>query len=152
MSIIEIQGDLLAAPVDVICHGCNCFHTMNSGVARAIREKYPEAYNVDRAHTKKGDTAKLGTFTKTAFSSVTIYNLYAQWDYGRLQNKVYVEYDKLEKALEAMKQDLIVNNRYETSKIGMPRIGCGLAGGNWSVVKQIIKRVFQDKDIYIYSL
>ena len=33
----------------------------------------------------------------------------------------------------------------------MPRIGCGLAGGNWNEVEQIIKDV-ASVDVYVYDL
>jgi hypothetical protein len=33
----------------------------------------------------------------------------------------------------------------------MPRIGCGLAGGEWSKVEEIINRVMPDVDVYVYD-
>ena len=134
----------------VICHGCNCFHTMGSGIALAIKRKYPEAYMADMKQTTLGDPNKLGTFSKADCGDKLIYNLYQQFRYGR--DKMHLQYDALEQALIAMKSDLQVNDRYKISKIGMPRIGCSLAGGDWNVVKQIIERVFSEKDVYVYSL
>ena len=32
------------------------------------------------------------------------------------------------------------------------RIGCGLAGGNWQIVKQMIENIFSDYPISIYKL
>ncbi|MAG26391.1 hypothetical protein CMI47_12645 [Candidatus Pacearchaeota archaeon] len=97
-----------------------------------------------------GDRNKLGTFTKATQNNKTIYNLYTQYKYGR--TKVYVEYDKLEQALEAMKNDLIIQDLYEYVKIGLPRIGCGLARGDWNIVKPIIEKVFNDKEVFVYVL
>lgn len=34
----------------------------------------------------------------------------------------------------------------------MPRIGCGLAGGDWSIVEKILNNVFDDRTIYVYDL
>ena len=150
MPIIEIKGDLLASDCDTIAHGCNCFNNMGAGIAYQIKVKYPSAWKADFFTTKIGDRNKLGTFTKAQCKDKLIYNLYAQYKYGH--SEVYLEYDKLEQALEAMKQDLIADNKYETTKIGFPKLGCGLARGDWNVVKKIIEKIFQDKDIFIYSL
>jgi len=57
-----IDCNLLDAPADIIGHCCNCFCTMGSGVAAAIKAKYPEAYDAD-CKTKKGDRTKLGTLS-----------------------------------------------------------------------------------------
>ena len=61
-----IRGDLvqlaLAGKFDVIVHGCNCMCTMGAGIAKQIKQKFPEAYRVD-CQTKKGDRSKLGTIS-----------------------------------------------------------------------------------------
>ena len=38
-----IDGDLLKSGADIICHQVNCSNAMNSGVAKQIREKAPDA-------------------------------------------------------------------------------------------------------------
>jgi len=67
----------------VIIHQANCFHTMGSGVARLIREKYPEAYQAD-CSTRKGDSNKLGTysFAKVAENKIIV-NFYSQYKFTR---------------------------------------------------------------------
>ena len=61
-----VNGDLLESfsknEIDVLFHGCNCFHNMRSGIARLIKEKYNEAYNADLL-TIKGDKSKLGSYS-----------------------------------------------------------------------------------------
>jgi O-acetyl-ADP-ribose deacetylase (regulator of RNase III) len=43
MSYSERQGDLFAATdLDGIAHGVNCHGQMGAGIAKIIREKYPE--------------------------------------------------------------------------------------------------------------
>ncbi len=46
-----IQGDLIKLAqdkeFDVIIHGCNCQCEMSAGIARAIRNTFPEAYEAD---------------------------------------------------------------------------------------------------------
>ena len=61
-----IKGDLLhlalAKKLDVIIHGCNCFCTMGAGIARSIKECFPEAYEAD-CKTKRGKLSKLGSLS-----------------------------------------------------------------------------------------
>ena len=40
----EIKGNLLDTNCQYICHQVNCQGKMNSGVAKAIRDKWPEVY------------------------------------------------------------------------------------------------------------
>ena len=34
----------------------------------------------------------------------------------------------------------------------MPRIGCGLGGGKWNVIKTIIKEELMGLNVYVYDL
>lgn len=150
----EINGDLIEMSLngdfDVIAQGCNCFNTQNSGIAKLIRDIWSEVYEVD-CLTKKGDYNKLGTIsichTKTYFDKpITILNCYTQFDYGRNKDKIYVNYDAI-----AMCMDKI-NHNFKGLKIGLPLIGCGLANGDWNIVKDIIKTRLKDMDVTIVYL
>ena len=45
MAKIEIKiGDITNSKANYICHQVNCQGAMNSGVAKAIREKWPRVY------------------------------------------------------------------------------------------------------------
>jgi len=63
--MIVLKGDLiqiaLAGRFDVIIHGCNCFCTMGAGIAKLIRDNFPEAYQAD-LETVVGNKEKLGTY------------------------------------------------------------------------------------------
>ncbi len=67
----RIEGDLIRLAnlghFDVIIHGCNCFCTMGAGIAKAIREQYPAAYEADLA-TEKGNRGKLGSYSSAVVS------------------------------------------------------------------------------------
>lgn len=57
---------------------------MGAGIAKLIRTKFPEAYDVD-LQTKKGDRSKLGTIsTATVIRNnheITIINAYTQFNW-----------------------------------------------------------------------
>ncbi len=134
-----IKGDIvklvLDGHFDVIVHGCNCFHTMNSGVAKAIRKEFPEVYETDVQLTKRGDRSKLGNINMTPIvrGSVSFYvvNAYTQYDYG-YDGKQRVVYEAIRTAFGH------VAAVFKGKRIGYPRLGAGLAGGDWEVVSAII--------------
>ena len=133
-----IKGDIvklaLDGQFDVIVHGCNCFHAMNSGVAKAIRAEFPEVYETDVQLTKKGDRGKLGTINATPIvrGDVSFYvvNAYTQYDYG-YDGSQRVNYEALRKAFFCVAA-------FKGKRIAYPKIGCGLAGGSWEIVSSII--------------
>ena len=55
-------------------------------------------------------------------------------------------YDNLRKTLIDMR-DMMVER--QQSKLAMPKIGCGLDGLDWNIVRAIIKEVFENTDIEI---
>lgn len=145
-----IYGDLIQAAIDgdieVVVHGCNCFNTMGKGFAKAIATTVPEAALADKK-TVKGDRDKLGSYT-TAQSkdhNFMVVNAYTQFGYGTGQK--HLDEDALKTALMKVKEN------FEGKKIGMPKIGCDNAGGDWEEVKKIIASIFtQEDDVGLYLL
>jgi len=124
----KIKGDLLAmgeaGEFDVIVHGCNCFNTMGAGIARQIREKYPQAYQAD-LETVAGDYNKLGNFTKSATDKFVIINAYTQYNFNKNDSKD----DLFEYISFAMILQKLANTAGDC-RFGFPYIGMGLAGGD----------------------
>ena len=119
------KGNLLdlaeAGAFDIVVQGCNCFNTMGGGIAREIRERYPEVAAVD-AETLKGDYNKLGNWTTAFTGKFLIVNAYTQ--YNMSQGTDVFEYTAFQLILEKL------CHAYGTKRIGLPYIGQGLAGGN----------------------
>lgn len=111
-----------------ILHQANCFNTMNSGVAKAIREEFPTAYVAD-CQTTRADVSKLGGFTYAVIESLAgvVVNLYGQYNYGR-DGRKYTQVDYLEKAMERARNSLL---KGKNLSVCIPRIGCGLGGADW---------------------
>lgn len=128
------KGDLISLAEDgqftIIMHGCNCHNTMGSGIARSIRDRYPQAYEMDCA-TVAGDRDKLGTITvcladNKVNSKFVIVNAYTQYDFNRAgETRDVFEYNAFQKILDGFAQDAGPNMH-----IGLPYIGMGLAGGD----------------------
>jgi O-acetyl-ADP-ribose deacetylase (regulator of RNase III) len=132
-----VRGDLIAlakqGEFDVIVHGCNCFCTMGAGIAKLIRQEFPEAYEADLA-TEKGNRAKLGTYStaqvKLQDTMLQIINGYTQYNWRGAGVKA--DYDAITRLCAALKKD------FAGKRIGYPLIGAGLAGGDWRLIAAII--------------
>ena len=44
-----------------------------------------------------------------------------------------------------------LNNGANTVSIHMPRIGCGLAGGDWSIMEKVIEEAVGDVEVVVYD-
>lgn len=143
----HVKGNLLdlaeAGKFDVVVQGCNCFNTMGGGIAREIRERYPEVAKVD-AKTKKGDYTKLGNWTehmaiarhREKQSYYTIINAYTQ--YNMSTGEDVFEYT----AFQLILQKLV--HVYGQFRIGLPYIGMGLAGGDKDIIIPMIEQFAED--------
>tara|TARA_Y100001973_G_C5165726_1_gene316036 strand:- start:1072 stop:1503 length:432 start_codon:yes stop_codon:yes gene_type:complete len=126
---------------------------MGAGIAKQIKANFPEAFIADRdslkinAHLTGKRHNNLGTYSVGVHSNpdtgraLHIINAYTQFQYGT--NKRQLNYEALYKVFEKIKEKLGNQNH----KFGIPRIGCGLAGGNWKIVKSIITETMKNEDI-----
>lgn len=146
------KGDLIKAfqsgEVTAIGHQSNCFNTMGSGVALAVKNAFPEAYAAD-CTTIKGDKSKLGSMSCCMTPKGPIFNLYGQYRYGK-DGDLYTDYEALSSAMERMAFVLLMAAHNEP--VGFPKIGCGTAGGNWEIVSALIDIHFSDFEVIIYEL
>jgi O-acetyl-ADP-ribose deacetylase (regulator of RNase III) len=143
-----IEGDLIelakAGHFDVIAHGCNCMGAMGAGLAKAIRASFPESYEADR-QTAKGDRAKLGTCSVAICTAdghvLHVANAYTQFDYRG--PGPHVDYGAVRQCMAW------IGKKYKGSRIGLPLIGAGLAGGDWPTIEKIIGEELRGEDVTI---
>jgi len=150
-----IKGSILDAPQKYIAHGVNCQNVMGSGVARVLFKEYPQVkvnYHRDCSYRESKNCTKqkyLGHWHVGYAESPNgkmIFNLFTQEYYG-YDNKKYVSYDALYDVFRSLKKQNWIN------EIAIPKIGCGLAGGNWDIVSRIIDDATgDDLDVYVYYL
>lgn len=162
MAITYRVGNLITAAqageVNVIAHGCNCFNTMKSGIAPKVAEAFPEAWRADQA-TRRGDKDKLGKLTEAFVNDkLLVFNLYSQYTFtGRKEGKMDLDYWALRSALDMMAASLhakcrILGMSTKDLRIGLPKIGAGLAGGDWAIIYRMIENRLRDFDVIIYVL
>ena len=140
-----VEGNLLDMAVngdfDVIIHGCNCFCNFGAGIALQILNRFPEAFEADK-QTEFGDVNKLGTYTFARIvrkgKQFHLINAYTQ--YGCGVDKVQCRYDAMDEVFGK------IAFTYNEMRIGYPKIGAGLAGGDWEVISKIIDRQLEGQD------
>lgn len=144
MKIEYVKGDVLKTHCEFILHGCNAQGVMGAGVAKAIRDEYPFAYDQYReAFTTRG--LRLGEIQIVRCMDKTIINAITQLRYGR-DGIRYVSYDAVADAMASLEETLY------GEEVAMPMIGSGLAGGDWNIIKAIIEAELKTVKPYVYQL
>jgi O-acetyl-ADP-ribose deacetylase (regulator of RNase III) len=152
MKIEYRKGNMFDTDIKVLAHGCNSHGVMGSGVARIVRDDYPEAYKVyvDVVKAAAYEVLDLmGTIIPVETKGKVIINAITQHDYGR-DGKRYVSYDAVSDAMREL-------NTYcaiwaEVTQVAMPQIGAGLGGGDWNVIEAIILSELTDVQPVVYIL
>jgi len=151
----EINGNLITLAqeghFDVITHGCNCFCTMGAGIAPQMAEAFGADKFKMEAEEYRGLISKLGTidsewrYVKDGHV-LTVVNSYTQYRYGRNHadgDKMPVDYEAISLCMRK------INHLFRGKTIGLPLIGCGLAGGDWQIVKKIFETELNSMDSWV---
>ena len=146
------KGNIFTFGEQYIAHGCNCFNSMGAGIAAQVAKMYPQAMLAD-TFTERGDKRKLGSYTfwsgpdiMTPGNTVTIINAYTQYKYTR--HEVDVDYGAVHSCFFEIQRD------FPEGVIALPKIGAGLAGGDWRIIESILKEVSDtyDRVFRVYEL
>jgi O-acetyl-ADP-ribose deacetylase (regulator of RNase III) len=132
-SLKRKNGNLLDADETIIAHGVNCSGVFNAGVAYQIRRRWPEVYE-SYIEKYKGSGWMLGDIQIVETNTKIIANLATQLGYGI--EKVHVNY----KAIETCFQKLLQYCYIHKLSVAIPKIGAGLAGGDWNIISTIIEK------------
>jgi len=134
-----IKGNILDIENGVICHQVNCLYVAGAGLAKQIKEAYPNWYLY-----YTNTVATLGDISLyTPTQSLTIVNMYSQNKYGT--EKRETNYSAFGSCLVKIWQEVKGNEIYFPYGIG-----CGLGGGDWNIISQLIEDVFPNA--YIVQL
>lgn len=162
MTFEIIKGDLFDPEhnFDALAQGVNTYGLMGAGIAVPFREKWPQMYEEYKALcTKHGahlgglvhihnpePVHELGTSLDFGNEPVmfidfgtTIYNMFSQIAPGKDGR-----YPLLRQSAIMVRQDA-ENERFE--KVGLPWIGCGIAGLERHNVQHIFETVFGDSEV-----
>ena len=140
-----IEGNILDTDCDIICHQVNCQGVMGAGLAKQIKEKYLEAYTYYRhfCYITYNKSTLLGNIQKIeCHDGRNVVNMFSQEKYGR--DRQYTDYQALEKCIRKVSE---LAPHYENGVAFPYGLGCGLAGGDWNIVKGLIEKYFKDSEI-----
>lgn len=145
--IKEIQGDLLDTDCQVIAHGVNCQGVMGSGVARALYEKWPKIKGLYHSYFEEFNAGTDGENFLGEIDSIqdirggkVLVNCFTQQYFGG-DGRRYVDYEAMYQCMESLYGLCLY---YKVKEVAIPKIGCGLAGGDWHIVKAILESVFPE--------
>lgn len=116
-----------------ILHIVNNIGLWGKGFVLALSEKWKEPeeifYESHKLHTELGAVSFV-----PVTEDITVVNMYAQSGVRSYLNPIPIHYGYLDMCLRKVAEQ--IGDKDIT--VHMPKIGCGLAGGDWNIVKNYI--------------
>ena len=150
-SIQYIKGDATCPQgkgVKIICHICNDLGGWGKGFVLAISKRWKKPEEEYRAWHAKGVKGgfELGTVQFVQVEPyVWIANMIGQHGMKRGSSGPPIRYEAVAKCLEKVAEKA----KELSASVHMPRIGCGLAGGDWSKVEPLIEEKLISKGVHV---
>lgn len=139
----EVHGDLFGAAADYIAHGCNTKGVMGAGVAKVVRDKYPDFHRAYQELCRSTDPALLAGTAQVdhRYGVINLFTQVAPGPDARL--------DLIKRSLWDAHMQLPPE-----ATMAIPRIGAGIGGLAWSDVAQVVRKFAQDsgRSVTVYYL
>ena len=142
-----LNKDITTVTKGIIAHGVNCQGQMGSGVAKAVRTKWPCVYDYYKQMYDDGEAVMGAVQLIKLKPDLYVANLFTQKYYGN-DGKVYAN----KKAVIETIKKLTLLDEVKHLPIYMPKIGCGLGGLNWNNVKDLINSIVRSDRIYVCEI
>lgn len=143
----------------IVPHVCNNVNLFGAGFAHAVATKYPlvkENYHMlgqtflksHMGYTQFVDVKK----SKTSGHKLIFANMIAQNGTISSSNPRPLNYYALIKSMASVSQYIFSNFDSDNPiQIHAPKFGCGLAGGNWNFIEQLIQDMWHKHTVCIYQ-
>ena len=129
--------------VGYVLHCCNAQGVMGSGIAKSIKERYPEVFEEYLEGLHEG----LGSWSGSLENGII--NIIGQEYYGR--GKRQGHYGHIAKAFIDVGN--YISHFNEGIVIGIPyKFASDRAGCDWEIILELIEVFFKDFEIHIYKL
>jgi len=148
-----IKGDA-TNPIEqgnkILVHICNDIGAWGKGFVLAISKKWKSPESQYRQWYKDQTDFQLGNvqFVKVE-DDLIVANLIGQRNIRKTKGQPPIRYEAVKRGLELVAQKAIEVN----ATVHMPRIGYGLAGGDWNEIEKIINEqlIEKDLDVVVYD-
>lgn len=145
-------GNLLDVTKGIIVHGCNRRGVMGSGVAKAVKAKYPGAFDQyvkDLEEWRNNGLPGMGMISWYEVNDkLRIASGITQKIYGLSDTFRFVSYDAIDDIFKCVGAIA----RRELVPIHIPLIGAGLGNGDWDVISAIIDSRTQGASVTVWEL
>ena len=137
------EGNLFNTAAPIIAHQVNCQGVMGSGVAKQIKDRYPDCFTAYKNSVEKSH-ALLGDICWWTNGKVSIANMFAQYKYG-YDKKKYTCVKSFKDCVDLLKSAAVKSSR----NVAMPyNIGCCRGGADWNTeIYPILEEAFKDAPI-----
>lgn len=153
-NLFYISGDAtipLGPGEKCIAHCCNDIGAWGKGFVVPLGKKFPEAKKA-YLDLKNTPDLKLGKLNLVQVSSeIFIANMIGQHGIYPKNGKIPLVYSALDNCFMILSS--VIKTMYKVHNyvtVHMPRIGCGLAGGEWSKVRELIIHHLCNHNIRVY--
>lgn len=149
--LIYKNGDVLQAKEKYIAHQVNCLGVMGAGLARQVANRYPHVNEIYR-QVCVDNTDKQSLLGKIQIAPCDVDDVSLEKQciinvFGQLNTGV----DQCQTDYDALKDAFTLVNELKVD-IAIPYLfGCGLAGGDWTIVTEIIESTCPDINVNIYK-
>ena len=139
---MTINKDILTVETGIICHQVNCMGVMGSGLAKGIRNKWPEVYEAYLRFAEAGKLVLSSIQLVSINDQLAVANLAGQYRYGRGKHTDYAALRRCLRKLENLRHNTLQDPNFP---IYIPYgMGCGLGGGDWKIVEAMIYKEIPD--------
>ncbi len=137
-----VKGNALECKELYLVHGCNALGAMGAGIAKAIRDRWPQCYNGYKTQIEMGlGLGGVSTYVTPDKAPKYIGNLITQEGVGGVRA---VNYAAITHSLILFIDNLrSLTQDGRTLEIATPRIGAGLGGGDWAIIETLLKDIEQ---------
>lgn len=145
-------GNMLDVKSGMLIHGVNCQGVMGSGIAKEVKDRFPDAFDQYIFFCQQNPVVKtrLGLISAQYYYGPgisdtkiekVIVNGITQENFGRSPGVRYVSYPAI---ASVFKTSIDLACELGISEIHYPLIGAGLGGGDWSIISDIIDAAFEN--------
>jgi O-acetyl-ADP-ribose deacetylase (regulator of RNase III) len=140
--IKTVKGDATLAESGILVHVVNDVGAWGKGFVLAVSRRWPHVKYEYKKHWQKFELGDVQfVFAKPG---LVVANLFGQ---RGISGKQCVRYGALKRGL----RDIAEVARDNNLPVHMPKIGCGLAGGSWIIVRDLIEQELAGLDVTIYE-